>query len=294
MLCAALNSQGDVFGSAQKGSAFMRPPEPFHGFIGQRQVVKRLKALADGALAQGKPLPHMLFAGPTGFGKTKLAEALATDYGSSFSVLHGKCDPAKLCASLASQQNGDTILIDESQALHGSTQELLYTVLDGKGWVEDHLGANAPNAKRNAEQKLIVPPITLIFATNKVNKLQQTTIRPLRAAGKQFSQHNDRRKSIMSSWRNYGGRWVCLLAVIAVLVVLTMTKPTEAAHRNAIAERTPIARALFAVQEVVGGAELNYHDYYVCSVMTARFGKNERAIPISIGLFGNVFYGTES
>lgn len=98
----------------------------------------------------------------------------------------------------------------------------------------------------------------------------------------------------MRSSRKYSGRCICLLVVIALLVVLHRTKPTEDAHRNAIAKRTPIARALFAVQEVVGGAELNYHDYYVCSVMTARFGKNERAIPISIGLFGNVFYGTDS
>jgi hypothetical protein len=94
------------------------------------------------------------------------------------------------------------------------------------------------------------------------------------------------RKSIFS--------YACLLASIAALVVLARTRPSEAAHRNAIAERTPIARALFAVQEVVGGAELNYHDFYVCSVMTARFGKNEKAIPVSIGLFGNVFYGTDS
>jgi hypothetical protein len=98
----------------------------------------------------------------------------------------------------------------------------------------------------------------------------------------------------MSSWGKYSRRSVCLLVVIAALVALHKTRPTEAAHRNAIAERTPIARTLFAVQEVVAGAELNYHDYYVCSVMTARFGKNERAIPISIGLFGNVFYSTDS
>jgi hypothetical protein len=98
----------------------------------------------------------------------------------------------------------------------------------------------------------------------------------------------------MSRWRKYSSRCVGLLVLIAGLVVLHMTRPTEAAHRNAIAKRTPIARTLFAVQEVVGGAELNYHDYYVCSVMTARFGRNERAIPISIGLFGNVYYGTDS
>lgn len=150
----------------------MRPVESFHGFIGQRQVVKRLKSLADGAQAQGKPIPHLLFAGATGFGKTKLAEALAAYFGTDCSVLHGKCSPAKLCASLASLQNGDILFVDESHALPESTQEVLYTVLDDKRWVEDHLGATAPNAKRNAEQKLMVEPITLILATNKVNKLE--------------------------------------------------------------------------------------------------------------------------
>ncbi|HEY7328623.1 MAG TPA: AAA family ATPase [Gemmataceae bacterium] len=150
----------------------MRRVKPFHGFIGQRQLVKCLTSWADGSQAQGKPLPHLLFAGPTGFGKTKLAQALAAYLGTDCSVLHGKCSPAKLCASLANLRKGDILLIDECHALPESTQELLYTVLDDKGWVEDHLGANAPNAKRTAEQKLMVEPITLILATNKVNKLE--------------------------------------------------------------------------------------------------------------------------
>jgi holliday junction DNA helicase RuvB len=150
----------------------MRPVESFHGFIGQRQVVKRLKALADGAQARGKPIPHLLLAGPTGFGKSALAEALATHYGTACSILHGKCGPAKLCASLANQRKGDILFVDECHALPESTQELLYPVLDDKGWVEDHLGATAPHAKRNAEQKLMVPEITVVLATNKVNKLE--------------------------------------------------------------------------------------------------------------------------
>jgi holliday junction DNA helicase RuvB len=150
----------------------MRPVESFHEFIGQRQVVKRLKALVDGAQAQGKPIPHLLFAGATGFGKSKLAEALAADFGTDCSVLHGKCSPAKLCASLTDLRKGDILFVDECHAVPESTQELLYTVLDDKRWVEDHLGASAPNAKRNAEQKLMVEPITLILATNKVNKLE--------------------------------------------------------------------------------------------------------------------------
>jgi hypothetical protein len=83
------------------------------------------------------------------------------------------------------------------------------------------------------------------------------------------------------------------LLVIGVLVALAATKPDEAAHRAAFAERTPITRAVFAVQEVLGNAELQYHDYILFSVMTARLEKNGPEVPVSYGYLGKVHYGKE-
>jgi hypothetical protein len=94
----------------------------------------------------------------------------------------------------------------------------------------------------------------------------------------------------MSSPKTEGWGWGWLFLII-VLVALAATRPSEAAHRNAIAERTPIARALFGVQELLGGAELKYHDYFVFSVMTARYDRSGREMPLSMGVLGKVYYG---
>ena len=95
----------------------------------------------------------------------------------------------------------------------------------------------------------------------------------------------------MSSSKKDGGGCGCLLLLIAVLVALAATKPSEKTHRNAITERTPVARVLFGVQELLGNAKLKYHDYFIFSVMTARFDGHE--LPVSIGVLGKVYYGED-
>jgi hypothetical protein len=115
---------------------------------------------------------------------------------------------------------------------------------------------------------------------------------PSRPAGGHEKRAGGEEETIMSSSSKLGGGWVWLLLVIAT-VGLAATKPSEAAHRDAFAKRTPVTRALFGVAEVVGGAELKYHDYFLFSTMTAKLDKNGREIPITIGLLGKVYYGED-
>jgi hypothetical protein len=83
----------------------------------------------------------------------------------------------------------------------------------------------------------------------------------------------------------------CWLLLIVALVVMAATKPDEQAHRKAISQRTPVLGALYSVAEYVGSTELEYHDYWVLSVITARAGRTGPTIPISIGVLGKVYYG---
>jgi hypothetical protein len=85
----------------------------------------------------------------------------------------------------------------------------------------------------------------------------------------------------------------CLILIIIVLAALAMTKPSEADHRRAIAERTPITHTLFGVNEMMGSAELKYHDYFFFSFMTINFQKSGPVMPISYGLFGKVHYSKD-
>lgn len=80
------------------------------------------------------------------------------------------------------------------------------------------------------------------------------------------------------------------LFLIIVAVALAATKPNEAAHRAAIARRTPVARALFGVQEVLGNAEMEYHDYLIFSTMTFKFEKTGPEMPLSYGFLGKIYY----
>jgi hypothetical protein len=91
-----------------------------------------------------------------------------------------------------------------------------------------------------------------------------------------------------------GGRgWLCLLLILVVLAALATTKPSEAAHRNAIAQRTPILHTILRVGEKLYGSKLIYHDYFFCSITTAKLHKTEGEIPISIGIFGKVYYSND-
>jgi hypothetical protein len=74
---------------------------------------------------------------------------------------------------------------------------------------------------------------------------------------------------------------------------MVMTKPSEQDHRRVIAERTPITHTLFGVNELMGSAELKYHDYFFVSFMTVNFDKSGPVMPVSYGLFGKVFYSTD-
>ena len=47
-------------------------PSTFENFVGQKEIVRRVKALVE-----TKNIPHMMFAGPAGLGKTTLAIIVA-------------------------------------------------------------------------------------------------------------------------------------------------------------------------------------------------------------------------
>ncbi len=97
----------------------------------------------------------------------------------------------------------------------------------------------------------------------------------------------------MSSTNGNGGCGCLFLVAIIILVALAVTKPSEADHRKAFAQRTPVLRTLFGVQELVGVARLKYHDYFFFSFMTANYSNSGNGIPITYGFFGKVYYGSD-
>jgi Holliday junction resolvasome RuvABC ATP-dependent DNA helicase subunit len=69
-----------------------RPAAKFRDFIGHKATVDLLRRQLAGAQTRKKSFPHALFLGPSGVGKTRLARALAAEYGTN--VIEAMVPPA--------------------------------------------------------------------------------------------------------------------------------------------------------------------------------------------------------
>ena len=139
-----------------------RPAKRFHDFVGQRRVVGHLQRLICGAKECGDPCTSLSLVGAAGFGKTSIAKAIASEYGSDFhSVLaSGDTKPAEICAVLREVRHGDVMLIDEPHALSRDAQQILYLALD-----EWRVPVEAKRGISRSQYESIAQ-FTLILATN--------------------------------------------------------------------------------------------------------------------------------
>ena len=88
--------------------------------------------LIQGARATGQAAPSFVLCGPSGAGKTTLAEAIASECGTCSRpfLASRESQPVALCTLLSELDPADVPLIDEAHRLPDELQQLLLGVLD--------------------------------------------------------------------------------------------------------------------------------------------------------------------
>lgn len=148
-----------------------RPLPTLHGFVGQRKTVETLRAHIQGAIGKSEPLPPTLLVGPSGIGKTKLAQAIASEMATNFVELYSPATPRKwqVIETLRALKPLDVAFIDEIHAFPGECQELLYPAIDLHRVPE----VDADKHRIVPDKWVDIAPFTMIAATDQPGTLRK-------------------------------------------------------------------------------------------------------------------------
>ena len=140
-------------------------PKTFAEYIGQKKIISTLKLFVEGVKKRGYPSEHLLFYGPSGIGKTTLANVIAFELKSEIKITSGAVltKGGDLAAILTNLKNNDVLFIDEIHRLPKSVEELLYPVMED--YHLDIIIGKGPSART---VRLPVPKITIIGATTRL------------------------------------------------------------------------------------------------------------------------------
>src|SRR5213596_952051 len=123
--------QGDVPDDDRERDAALRP-RWLREVIGQKAVVQRLGIILNACRKLKEPLPHLLFDGPPGLGKTTFATVLPHEMGTSIQTTSGPAlsKPADLLPFLTNLEEGSILFIDEIHRMPRVVEEFIYPAME--------------------------------------------------------------------------------------------------------------------------------------------------------------------
>lgn len=143
-------------------------PERFDQYVGQEQLIRKLKIAVTAARSRGEPMDHTLLHGPPGLGKTTLAHVIANEMDAKVHVTNGPAlsKSVDLVGLLTKLNAGDVLFIDEIHRLPAVVEEYLYPAMeDYKIDIPIDSGMHARAAT------VPLRPFTLIGATTRLGLL---------------------------------------------------------------------------------------------------------------------------
>jgi len=147
---------------------FSLRPTRIEEYVGQRELIERVRITIEAAKGRGDAVEHLLLHGPPGLGKTTLAHVIAAEMGST---LHTTSGPAltkgmDLVGALTKLKPHDVLFIDEIHRMPVQVEEFIYPAMED-AQIDVPVGAGI-----SAETvKIRLKPFTLIGATTRAGLL---------------------------------------------------------------------------------------------------------------------------
>ena len=107
-------------------------PQTLLEVVGQRSVAERLAIALSASKKRGEPLPHILFDGPPGLGKTTFATVLHNELGVELNMTSGPALDKKMDVMpyLTNASEGSILFIDEIHRMPKTVEEFIYPVME--------------------------------------------------------------------------------------------------------------------------------------------------------------------
>lgn len=142
-------------------------PVTFSQFIGQEHVKKVLDTAIASAQKRDWSMGHVLLSGPSGFGKTTMANIIAKQLGVNIKAVAGYAltKPAEMISLLNTLEKGDILFIDEIHRIKPNIEEVLYLAMED--WIIDMVMPDGGSVR------IPLAPFTLVGATTKSELLSE-------------------------------------------------------------------------------------------------------------------------
>lgn len=142
-------------------------PDNFDEFIGQEQIKNIVKTAIESGKKRKWHIGHILFSGPSGFGKTTMAHIISKQSQVNIKAVTGYAisKPSEIISILNTLEQGDILFIDEIHRLKPNIEEVLYIAMED--FVIDMVMPEWGNVR------IPINPFTLIGATTKSEALSQ-------------------------------------------------------------------------------------------------------------------------
>jgi Holliday junction DNA helicase RuvB len=159
---------GDSQGEEENRFNYSLRPQRFAQYIGQAQLIRRLKIAVDAAMGRKEPVEHVLLHGPPGLGKTTLAHVIANEMGAQVHVTSGPAltKPADLAGILTKLADRDVLFIDEIHRLPVIIEEYLYSAME-----DFRIDVTMDAGMHARSVTMALQPFTLIGATTRIGLL---------------------------------------------------------------------------------------------------------------------------